>query len=101
MMITWDTDVNAPGCPGQIVNDDERTVLVQPDTDCPAVASTFGWSLRRVQRRWWRNPCKHDSTDGTIDCAMCGVTGPEFIAAAYAYLKSNHGATAEDPGYFN
>jgi hypothetical protein len=48
--ITWNTDVNAPGCPGEIVNEDGRTILVQTDWDYPGVASTFGWSIRDVQK---------------------------------------------------
>jgi ssDNA-binding Zn-finger/Zn-ribbon topoisomerase 1 len=51
--ITWNTDVIAPCCPGEIVNDDGRTLLIQTDWDYPSVASNFGWSLREVQ-----NPAK-------------------------------------------
>lgn len=49
-MITWNTDVNAPCCPGEIVNDDGRTVLIQTDWDYPGTASSFGWSLDQVQK---------------------------------------------------
>jgi hypothetical protein len=100
-MITWDTDVNAPGCPGQIVNDDGRTILVQADEDCPRVASIFGWSKRTVQRRLALNQCSHHSTDGTVDCDECGVNTSEFIGAACKHLENTHGRTADDPGYFN
>ena len=49
-MITWNTDVNAPCCPGEIVSDDGRTLLVQTDWDYPGTAMTFGWSVRNVQK---------------------------------------------------
>ncbi len=49
-MITWSTDVNAPCCPGEIVNDDGRTLLIQTDWDYPGTAQSFGWSTRNVQR---------------------------------------------------
>jgi hypothetical protein len=94
--ITWNTDVNAPGCPGEIVNDDGRTVLLQTDWDYPGVASTFGWDIRDVLD----NPCDHNGTDGTVDCE-CGVTASEFIAAARQWLDDNDGAVMDDPGYFD
>ena len=129
--ITWNTDVNAPCCPGEIVGPryrDDSTgrfmndrILIQTDWEYPAVANNFGWSLRTVQRckecgrvdtaihggRWecaecgnWNKTCDHDSTDGTVDCG-CGVTAMEFISAAGEWLRDNHGATADDPGYFD
>jgi hypothetical protein len=124
--ITWNTDCNAPGCPGEIVHPDGRTVMVQTDWDYLGVASTFGWRLSSVQRapRYCcgeetscddptctaarelaakiakRGPCEHDGTDGTIDCPDCGVTADEFISAADDWLAENDGATADDPGYF-
>lgn len=48
--ITWNTDVNAPCCPGEIVADDGRSVLIQTDWDYPGVASSFGWSFQQVQK---------------------------------------------------
>jgi len=49
--ITIDTDCNSPGCPCQIVNDqDNRTLLVQSDWDYPGYATTFGMDLHTVQR---------------------------------------------------
>jgi hypothetical protein len=93
-MIRWNTQVDAPGCPGEIVNDDGRTVLVQTDWDYPGVARTFGWSPREVQRED-RPPCDHRSTDGTVDCPACGVTAGEFIAAAREWLEEHDGATAD------
>tara|TARA_Y100000310_G_scaffold283114_1_gene304851 strand:- start:615 stop:989 length:375 start_codon:yes stop_codon:yes gene_type:complete len=118
--ITWDSEVNAPGCAGQIVADDGRTLLVQLDYDHPGVASSFGWSVRDVQRcnycgtapdwcdgshchcdncgaRW--PVCQHNGTDGTIDCD-CGVTASDFITEAGEYLDGADGETADDPGYF-
>ncbi len=82
-MITWNTDVNAPCCPGEIVNDDGRRVLVQTDWDYPGVADTFGWSLREVQRGkcrcggsidWPPGPPEHYAqTHPTDPCGTDGV----------------------------
>jgi hypothetical protein len=47
--ITWNTGVDAPGCPGEILSDDGRSILVQTDWDYPGTASSFGWSLSEVQ----------------------------------------------------
>lgn len=102
--ITWNTDVNASGCPGEIVNDDGRTLLIQTDWDYPGVAQTFGWTLREVQKLqddYEETPiCEHDSTDGTVDCKQCGCTASDFISAARDWLVDNDGAEADDPGYF-
>lgn len=129
MTITWNTDVNAPCCPGEIVNDDGRTLLIQTDWDCPGTAQTFGWSLTMVQRcpkcdkahtscdgdefccdgcdgeedqdaDMMHDCCDHDSTDGTVPCKTCGLQPGDFMSAAYDWLKDNDGATADDPGYF-
>ncbi len=81
--ITWNTDVNAPCCPGEILAEDGRSILVQTDWDYPSAAGLFGWSLRNVQRS-----------------PECGVTAGEFIAAAGEWLRDNGGVTADDPGYF-
>jgi hypothetical protein len=103
--IMWDTDVNAPGCPGQIVNldDESQTILVQTDWDYPAVAQLFGWSLRAVQPVVViGNLCDHGGTDGTIDCPECGLPALDFITAAGEWLDDNDGAEADDgPGYFS
>ena len=103
--IRWDTKVNAPCCPGQIVGPDRRTILIQTDWDYPGVASSFGWSVRDVQSADDGGEsvgefCNHDGTDGTVDCAECGVTAREFISAARDYLAGHDGAKADDPGYF-
>lgn len=98
-MITWSTDV-AGGAIGRIVNDDGRDLLVQLDLDCPGIASTFGWSVRSVQRRT-KGKCRHDSTDGTVRCEECGLDASDFISAACEWLADNDGETAEDPGYFD
>ena len=128
-MITWNTNVNAPCCPGEIVADDGRTILVQTDWDYPNIAFSFGWSLSQVQRcgecghtaigpvpnhgnmahcpycdHAWDDPqllCDHNGTDGTVDCPECDVTAGEFISAAREWLNENDGATADDPGYFD
>ncbi len=94
-MIMWNTDVNAPSCPGEIVDESGQTRLIQTDLDWPGIASTFGWSTREVQHK-----CKHAATDGTVDCEDCGMAASDFILAAGDWLRDNHGATAEDPGYF-
>lgn len=106
--IIWDCDVDAPGCPGQILNaeDESQTRLVQTDWDFPGVAMTFGWSPRDVQRTdqdgepLLSEPCDHGGTDGTVDCEACGVTAGEFIEAARKWLEDHDGAIADDPGYF-
>ena len=120
-MIHFDTDCNAPCCPGQIVNADGQSILVQIDWDYPGTASTFGWDIRTVQRcpHCGGAPdsadgahgecddcdqlfplCDHDDTDGTVDCG-CGVTAGQFIEAAAEFLDGADGATADDPGYFD
>ena len=100
-MIMWNTDVNAPCCPGEIVDQETgKTVLVQTDWDYPGVASTFGWSLRDVQQPDRDEPCNHDRIDGTVDCEDCGLTASDFIGAAEEWLSDNDGVEADDPGYF-
>jgi len=50
-MISWNTDVNAPCCPGEIVDDETGdTILIQTDWDYPGTANSFGWSPRNVQQ---------------------------------------------------
>lgn len=122
--ITWNTEVNAPCCPGEIVAQDGQTRLIDTDWDYPGTASTFGWTLKDVQRcKWCKRVqtitcdtdeekfvcehcgknikmCDHDATDGTVDCKACGTTATDFITAAGDWLRDNDGATADDPGYF-
>lgn len=102
MKIIWNTGVDAPGWPGEILSEDEKhSVLVQVDYDFPGVASTFGWNMVTVQRpEREANPCEHAGTDGTVNCPDCGLTADVFIAAASEWLYDNDGATADDPGYF-
>ena len=109
MKITWNTDVNAPGCPGEIVAEDGRTLLIQTDWDYPGVASTFGWDMMDVQH-WPEEselakatfqPCQHESTVRTGACKECGMQAGDFISAAGAWLRENNGATCDDPGYFD
>ncbi len=125
MTILWDTDCNAPCCAGRIVADNGRDILIQTDWDWPGIASTFGWSVRDIQRcpscaelvsadtpgpnhgRYIcpncdleHTPCDHDGTDGTVDCPDCALSASEFISAAGEYLDSADGASADDPGYF-
>lgn len=102
--IRWNTNVDAPCCPGEIVNEDDgRTVLVQTDWDFPSVARTFGWSIQDVQvmnAHYYGVPCKHEGTDGTIDCPDCGYPASGFIREAQDWLDEHDGVTADDPGYF-
>lgn len=100
MLITWNTNVNAPCCPGEIVAEDGRTLLIQTDWDYPGTAATFGWSTREVQQSLSR-PCGHYGTDGTIDCEECHISAGLFIENAGHWLRDHNGATAEDPGYFD
>lgn len=105
MKITWDTEVNAPCCPGQIVAEDGRSILIQTDYDFPGIATTFGWDKGTIQIIRIGNPdweeCEHYSTDGTIDCPDCGINSLTFIDSAREFLENNDGATVEDPGYFD
>ena len=77
--ILWNTNVNAPCCPGEIVRvlpkgervergDDGRfrrvepdTILIQTDWDFPGIAQSFGWSLREVQKEALE--CDHDGIE--------------------------------------
>ena len=125
--ITWNTDVNAPCCPGEIVdNATGQTLLAQTDWDYPSIANTFGWCLMMLQVCHkcgepldvdhdveahdvlecndcdeTQQPCQHNYTDGTIDCPDCKLTASDFITAAGNWLRDNDGVTADDPGYFS
>jgi hypothetical protein len=74
-----DTDSHAPCCPCRIVDKETgKDILVQTDWDFPGFASTFGWSVRDVQK------CRgchatlptpdYDSEfdDAPIKCDECG-----------------------------
>lgn len=101
MKITWDTDINAPCCPGQIVAEDGQNILVQTDWDFCGVASSFGWSITEVGNLDSDfSDCEHSGTDGTINCPDCGMSVDRFIEAAREWLDDNDGATVDDPGYF-
>lgn len=124
--ITWNTNVDAPCCPGEILGPNGQSHLVQTDYDYPGVAGSFGWSVRNVQKcpecgstvcdpiPDWRggkraecqscgeafDPCDHDHTDGTVDCPDCRAAASDFIEAAGEWLREHDGMTADDPGYF-
>ena len=113
-LITWNTEANAPCCPGEILGPKireqdsrgrfkwaQQSVLVQTDWDYPGVAGSFGWNMAEVQQEERTAPCDHSGTDGTVTCPECSLTATDFISAAYDWLISNDGATAEDPGYFS
>jgi len=108
MKITLDTDARFGCC--LIRSETGRSVLVQVDLEFLGVAGAFGWDVRSVQRRDDDDDdaivlhdcaCDHCSTDGSVDCADCGVTAAEFIASAQAWLDDHDGATVDDPGYFD
>lgn len=98
-LLTWNTDVNAPCCPGEIVSEDGRTFLIDTDWDYPGTATTFGWSIELVQEPERAESCSHNG-DGTVNCNHCKMTASDFISAAYDWLVEHNGATADDPGYF-
>lgn len=87
MKITWNTDVNAPCCPGEIVADDGRRILIQTDWDYPGTASAFGWAVDRVQR----HPVFCADGDGPCDDDDC----PE-CRAALELLDIPAGVRAEE-----
>ena len=75
--------------------------LVQTDWGFPSLAQSAGWSLARVQKRGGRTvamarinrarladgrDCRHQGTDGTVDCRDCGCTASDFIRAAGEFL---------------
>lgn len=96
--ITLDADTgDCPGCVCKVLSDDGRSRLVQSDYEDPGVASSFGWSVKRVRRKG----CQHSGTDGTIDCPDCGVKAGQFIQSAQEFIEANDGKRVEDPGYFN
>lgn len=110
MKITLDSNPSDAPCCVKIIAEDSRLGdrLIQVDYDFPGIASTFGFSLARVQapgREFSsedpdRPPCRHEHTDGTVDCRDCGVSAGDFITAARQFLDDHDGAEAEDPGYF-
>jgi len=107
--IMWNTDVNAPCCPGEIINCDneEETILIQVDYDYCGVAMTFGWDIKSVQDETeyddepQKPHCDHPGTDGTVKCPKCGISPHKFIESARNWLEDHDGATVDDPGYFS
>ena len=125
MKIKWNTNVNAPCCPGEIVAADGRTRLIQTDWDFPHVAETFDWSKEWVQK-CSRKTCGHvhlfapephdDGLGDTYTCPKCknrkakvcnhdgtdgtiacgcGVTPTDFIASAREWLEDEENNGAE------
>lgn len=72
MKISINTDINAPCCPCEIVNEDGRSLLVQTDWDFPGYASTFGWSVKDVQRANPREDFDFTAQCGILVCKECG-----------------------------
>jgi hypothetical protein len=81
-----------------LVAEDGRDLLIQTDYDFPAVASNFGW---RVEGVLGETECQHASTDGTIDCADCGMRASSFIEDAATFLDEHIGDETSDPGYLD
>lgn len=115
--IMINTDINAPGCPCEIVPVCEcgnqvrgmKSILVQSDWAYPSIASSFGWDIKYVQKLVidedgneleGYEDCEHDGTDGTVRCELCKLTASDFIAAAYDFLTENDGLIVDDHGYF-
>lgn len=71
-MITWNTDVNAPGCIGEIVGDEGQSLLIQTDWDYPGIASTFGWNIASVQKASPRRDFDFKAECGISICDDCG-----------------------------
>lgn len=119
--IMINTEINAPGCPCEIVPVCDcgnkisglKSILIQGDYSYPGVASSFGWSVKNVDRPIEYDDdgdeidadllevCEHDGTDGSVACPNCGCPASDFIDSAYDFLTENDGLIAEDPGYFN
>ncbi len=71
-MITWNTEVNAPGCPGEILGPNGESLLIQTDWDYPATATTFGWDMRDVQKCKPRKDFVWGCDCGVWVCPECG-----------------------------
>lgn len=72
---------------------EEDTILISSDWDYPGVASRLGWSPAEI---WHISKCKHNSTDGSIDCKDCGTLAMNFINSAYEWIKDNEGDRFND-----
>jgi hypothetical protein len=75
--------------------DGERRYLPPSDWYYPGLAMTFGYSSSDD------GGCRHDRTDGTVDCPDCGYTVGDFIDDSRRFLDQcvEAGTVAEDPGY--
>jgi len=75
----------------------DESVYFQTDWDFPALASNLGWNMRSRK-------CRHDFTDGTVDCPDCGRTATSFITEAADWLSDHSGDTFNNrcvEEYFN
>lgn len=80
-------------CFGLYAEDGADVAFVQNDWDYPGLASRLGWSVALVNGP---DPeCRHECTDGTVDCP-CGVKTGEFLAAAFDWLAARDGEKFED-----
>lgn len=96
-----------------------RSVFIQSNREYASLARTFGWDISTVGPQWYDEDkaelmpnkeratyekqcyCKHEETDGTMDCKQCGVMVGDFLSAAYNYLIESTGKIVDDPGYFD
>lgn len=95
--ITLDTDTS--DCPGALCKlwNGNRSVLAQSEDNAPGIASSFGWSVSLVRHK---SGCKHQGTDGSVDCQDCGTKSAAFLASAREWIDEHDGEEIEDPGYF-
>lgn len=81
-------------------NDEQNTRIVTVDDGFPGIASNLGWSPRHAATRAQNRRCRHDGTDGTVDCP-CGLSASRMIESARAWIDKHEGRTFDDPGYFD
>lgn len=83
---------------GHTCRDEKHSRLIQTDWDYPGVAQSMGWSLSDYQPdlpNYVGPDCKHESTDGTVECKECGAKPSEFISAAFDYILNQEGQEFE------
>lgn len=69
---------------------DDNSRYIQTDYDYPGLARLFGWNSAT------RRGCKHQGTDGTVDCPDCDMKAYMFIHKAFEYLLDNEGKIIND-----
>jgi hypothetical protein len=84
---TWELEpVNQRTAQAQEKATGSKSILFQVDYDFPGLAKLAGWNGKVGRER-----CRHQGTDGTVDCPDCGRTASEFISAAVGYLEKHDG----------